>query len=215
MVDLREYWLKYRTSILLGGGSISAIIIVISLLIYSATPSEPIIFSSETSHMDSPLSQRSDGSSQNGGGVIKVDVEGAVDRPGLYDLPFGARVEDAIIAAGGLTMEADSETFGKVMNRAMKLVDGGKIFVPKINENVTSDSKTSHIINQIDEGKSQNGLISINYASQSELESLPGVGPVTASKIIANRPYQTLEELVTKKTVGQSVFQKIKDLIAL
>ncbi len=205
---VREYWSKYRTSILLGGGSLLAICIVITLLIYSARPTEPIIFSSETS------SNIASGSAL-GTSTIKVDIEGAVERPGLYDLPFGARVEDAIILAGGLTREADSEAFGKIMNRAMKLVDGGKIYVPKITNDTTLQTVTSYNINQVQEGQSQNGLISINYSTQSELESLPGVGPVTASKIISNRPYQTLEELVSRKAVGQSLFQKIKDKISL
>ncbi|MBI2404837.1 helix-hairpin-helix domain-containing protein [Candidatus Gottesmanbacteria bacterium] len=62
---------------------------------------------------------------------------------------------------------------------------------------------------------SQNGSVNINTASQNELESLPGVGPVTAKKIIDNRPYQTLEELVSKKAVGNALFEKIKGSLSL
>ena len=59
------------------------------------------------------------------------------------------------------------------------------------------------------------GLININTATQTELEALPGVGPVTAGKIIDGRPYQTLEELKTKKAVGNALFEKIKDKLTV
>jgi competence protein ComEA len=59
------------------------------------------------------------------------------------------------------------------------------------------------------------GLVDVNNASESELDSLPGVGPVTAAKIIENRPYQTIDELVVKKAVGDSLFGKIKDKITV
>ena len=140
---------------------------------------------------------------------IVVDVEGAVQKPGIYSLPEESREQDAIKAAGGLSPKADQSAVAKAMNMAAKLTDGMKLYIPFVGEQpVTSMGDTSV------QGSST-GSISINSASQSELESLPGVGAVTAGKIIANRPYSSFDDLTSKKAVTNSVFQKIKDLISL
>lgn len=184
----------YKIPILLGGVSVFAIIVSIVLLVKSTQTTTPIQFSSDNTEASSAA-------------AITVDVEGAVVHPGVYTLPAGSRVEDAITAAGGLESDADEELFAKTMNRAMKLVDGGKIYVPSLSSSPVSP------LRQLADPLSP--LISVNTASQSELESLPGIGPVTAQKIIANRPYQTLDELVAKKAVGQALFGKIKDTLSL
>jgi competence protein ComEA len=181
----------YKIPILLGGVSVLAIIVSIVLLVKSnQTAATPIQFSSDIPEASSSA-------------TLTVDVEGAVVHPGVYTLPVGSRVEDVITAAGGLESDADEELFAKTMNRAMKLVDGGKIYVPSF-----SSSGLGSV-------SSLGNLVSVNTASQSELEALPGIGPVTAKKIIANRPYQTLEELVAKKAVGTALFGKIKDTLSL
>ena len=76
-------------------------------------------------------------------------------------------------------------------------------------KSVVSDQKSADVIGLT------TGLININSASQTELEALPGVGPVTAGKIIDGRPYQTLEELKSKKAVGNALFEKIKDKLTI
>lgn len=140
---------------------------------------------------------------------IKVDVEGEVVRPGVYSLESDARVQDAIVAAGGLASNADRNS----LNLAQKIMDGQKIYVlahgeaPNANTNSVSNTEASVT--------SENGAVSINSASGDALESLSGIGPVTAKKIIDNRPYGTLEELVSKKAVGSSTFEKIKNDITL
>ena len=189
MDRILEVFRQYKIPLILGGLSVFTITISIILLVKSVATTTPIEFSSD---------QVATGSS-----VIKIDVEGAVVSPGLYSLPEGSRVEDAITAAGGLSKDVDGETLAKSINRAMKLVDGGKIFIPSVHSSPISPQSPL------------SPLISVNSGSQSELESLPGIGPVTAKKIIDNRPYQTPEELVSKKAVGQSVFEKIKNQISL
>ena len=139
---------------------------------------------------------------------IKVDIEGAVEKPGVYEIPFDSRIEDVLISAGGLSVKADREYVSKSVNLAQKLIDGAKIYIPELN-----GSNNSNISNLPNTPNSQ--LTNINIASESELDKLPGIGPVTAAKIIAGRPYQTLEELVSKKAVSQSVFTKINDKISL
>lgn len=92
---------------------------------------------------------------------------------------------------------------------AQKISDGSKIYVPSQGEN-EANVQTGQV-----SGVSTQAKININTASQSELEALPGIGPVTASKIISDRPYQKIEELISKKVVSRSVYDKIKDSLTL
>jgi competence protein ComEA len=163
------------------------------------------IFSSSSveildAHTDTPV-VNSEVSKQT---QIFVEVAGAVEKPGVYELSQGARVQDALERAGNVLETADINLIEKTINKASRLSDGQKIYIPKKGENapvtVMSASTTSKLIN-------------INSASESELESLPGVGPATAAKIMAGRPYGSLDEITSKKAVGSSVFEKIKDLI--
>jgi competence protein ComEA len=143
---------------------------------------------------------------------IMVDVEGAVMRPGVYSLPDGSRVQDALIAAGGASGNADHAFIAKTLNLAQKLTDGMKLYIPAEGEITTTQVSVGLISGS---EKAQTGVVSINSATLSELDTLSGVGPVTAQKIIDNRPYGDVAELVSKKVVGQSVFEKIKTSISL
>lgn len=138
---------------------------------------------------------------------IMVDVAGAVQKPGVYALPSDSRVQDALIAAGGISANADSTIIAKTLNLAAKLSDGAKLYIPSLGELGTSTDTSV-----LGEGTA---AININTATAQVLESLPGVGSVTANKIIANRPYVTIEELVSKKAVSQSVFTKIKEMVTV
>lgn len=142
------------------------------------------------------------------GKKIMVDISGAVVAPGLYSLPFDARVQDALVISGGLSAEADREYVSKAINLAQKLTDGQKLYLPKAGEKgVAGSVRGAQIYND--------GKIHINSASVSELDTLSGVGKVTAQKIIDSRPYSKIDELVTKKAVSQKVFESIKDKIDL
>ncbi len=146
------------------------------------------------------------GASPSGAQVqeIVVDVGGAVNLPGLYKLSGDARVANAISAAGGLTNDADS----KQVNLAAKINDGQKVYVP--DKTQSSNVKTQNL----GEVAGVTNLININTATSAELDTLPGIGPVTADKIIASRPYSSLNDLLSKKAVSSSVFEKIKDKIS-
>ncbi len=144
---------------------------------------------------------------------IKVDVEGEVLHPGVYDLDLNSRVQDALIAAGGLSSTADRNYVNRTINLAQKIADGAKIYIPKIGEAAVSNSAAGSAVTTSVSNTS--GPISINSATAQELDSLPSIGPVTAQKIIDNRPYNTIDDLVAKKAVGKATFEKIKDLISL
>lgn len=137
-------------------------------------------------------------------GKIKVDIQGAVLNPGVYDLAFSSRVKDLLTVAGGLSEEADRDWVAQNLNQAAKLKDGEKFFIPKKGETQIKGSQSSVV-----------GKININAASASELDSLPDIGKVRSQKIIDDRPYSRIEELLEKKTIPASTFEKIKDKISV
>lgn len=146
-------------------------------------------------------------SPQNISREIKIDISGAVARPGVYSLQSTSRVEDAIIAAGGVTEDANPEYLSKSINLAQIVSDGMKIYVPFVGETGQVTGASTSL------GGSE--VISLNQATSSQLESLPGVGPATSQKIIDNRPYSSVEEVLSKKAVSRSVYQKIKDKVSI
>lgn len=141
--------------------------------------------------------------------MISVDVSGAVNKPGVYQLKNGSRIEEAIAAGGGFAENSNKEYISKYLNMAQRLADGSKVYVPQEGEQVRG-SQTGTVV-----GTNTQAKVNINASSQSEIEALPGIGPVTASKIISGRPYQQIEDLLNKKVVSKSVFEKIKDLVVL
>ena len=154
---------------------------------------------------------------------VVIEVAGAVKNPGVYELPPGARVEDALVAAEGLNNEADSEWIAKKINRAAKLVDGQKVYIFSREE--TSQAQQTDTASARDErgelttsdtsSDGSSNLININTASQSELETLWGIGPVYAQKIIEYRPYSILDELITKQIIRVSTYEKVKSQITI
>lgn len=142
--------------------------------------------------------------------LISVDVSGAVVKPGVYQLKEGSRIEEAIQQAGGFAEKANQEYISKYLNLAQKLVDGSKVYIP------LSGEQTVQANTQAVAGVNGNSAkVNINTASQAKLEVLPGIGPVSATKIIEGRPYQQTEELLSKKVIGKSVYDKIKDSLVV
>jgi competence protein ComEA len=138
---------------------------------------------------------------------VLVDVGGAVRKPGIHKLPAESRMQDALLAAGGMSEKADHLHVSRGVNLAAKVTDGMKIYIPFQGETVgtAGDGVQSFL------GAQTGGVININTAIEKDLDTLSGVGPATAQKIIGGRPYASVEELLTKKAVGKSVFEKIKD----
>jgi len=156
---------------------------------------------------------------------IFVDISGSVNKPGLYQLNNNSRIKEAIDKAGGLSDDADKGYFNRNFNLARFLSDQEKIYIPSVwevqNGYFIENPQTLNYIQPINQQSivfnsdlNQN-LININQASLDELDTLPGIGKVLGQKIIDNRPYQSLEDLINKKVINKSVFEKIKDLISL
>lgn len=163
---------------------------------------------------------------------IKVHVSGAVNQEGVIELDEGARIVDAIEKTGGFTEEA----YTKEINLAHPLEDGVKIYIPTkkeieekennvvVNQNetitqakyITRETKTSNINNLT---KSNNSKININTATKEQLDTLPGIGVSTAEKIIQYRKekgkFKTKEDIKNVNGIGESKYEKIKDLIEI
>src|SRR5689334_14724262 len=151
---------------------------------------------------------------------ISVHVIGAVPRPGLYEFPENSRVQDAIDAAGGLLAEADENA----LNLAALLEDGQQLDVPYKAGSAPSSSDTgSADLPSSSETESSNGLetelVNINTATLEELDTLPGIGPTTAQKIIdyrtENGPFSVIEDIMNVSGIGPATFEDIQDLITV
>ncbi len=182
-------------------------------------------------------------------GEVAVGVQGAVRRPGVYVLDEGARVDDLIREARGLTEEADVSE----LNRAAELIDGTTLVVPRgalsevVDGRLTLRGRQSALAlnppaytvygwerrvpasdgpptppsapSEADAADgSDGGLINLNTASQSELETLPGIGPVLAGEIVryrATRPFSSIEEVHQVSGIGPQRFEAIRELITV
>jgi competence protein ComEA len=146
---------------------------------------------------------------------LQVYVVGAVAAPGVYSLPAGSRVKEAVEAAGGALPEANLQA----INLAALLEDGAKVSIPSTlihtDEPPLPPSRASGTMPPSE----KSGLININTATQAELESLPGIGSVIAQRIIAyrqaNGPFSKIEDLLNVPDIGPKTFENIKNLITV
>ncbi len=144
-----------------------------------------------------------------------VDVSGAVVAPAVVSLAAGARVQDAIDAAGGLTADADLTA----INRAAPLVDGQKVQVPRIGEAAQLETGVDASAGTAAASEAGTALVNINTADEAALDELPGIGPATAQAIIedreANGPFTVAEDLMRVSGIGEKKFEQLQDLICV
>lgn len=142
--------------------------------------------------------------------IIVVDVKGAVRQPGVYSLEDGDRLIDAVNAAGGYTPDADS----RLLNHALRLTDELLIYVPLEGEELPEGEVS---LGQGAATSTSDGVVNINTATESELTTIPGIGPAKATAIIQyreeNGPYSTPEGLMDVSGIGQKTFEKLQHQI--
>lgn len=158
----------------------------------------------------SPPSAGAASRATSSGATLVVQVIGAVLRPGVYTLPAGSRVADAIAAAGGYSTDVDPRAAETKLNLAAKLQDAQSIVVPRRGDGGVSTASGSSPL--------PSGPINLNTATAEQLDSLPGIGPATAAKIIASReelPFSAVDDLVSRKLVTASTLAKFRDQVTV
>ena len=143
--------------------------------------------------------------------LITVDVKGAVKSPGIYDLPIGSRVNDAVQKAGGLTEQADS----KSLNLAQKVSDEALVYVPTKGEESASQQAGSGTASSTSKEKK----INLNKASLEELKQVKGLGGKRAQDIIdhreSNGKFKSVDELKKVSGIGTKTIEKLKDYVTV
>ena len=143
--------------------------------------------------------------------LITVDVKGAVKSPGIYDLPVGSRVNDAVQKAGGLTEQADS----KSINLAQKVSDEALVYVPTKGEEVANQQTNSGAPSSTSKDKKVN----LNKASLEELKQVKGLGGKRAQDIIdhreSNGKFKSVDELKKVSGIGAKTIEKLKDYVTV
>ena len=138
--------------------------------------------------------------------LVVVHVAGMVNAPGVYELKAGSRVKDAVEAAGGAVEGADLDS----LNLAALVSDGEKIYVARPGEAAPEDQSG---------GTGPVGKVNINSASQAQLEELPGVGPVLATRIVEHRQkkgrFTSIRQLMEVEGIGQKKYESLKDLVSV
>ena len=141
--------------------------------------------------------------------LITVDVKGAVKSPGIYDLPVGSRINDAVQKAGGLTDNADS----KSINLAQKISDEALVYVPT-KEEATSQATQSNAFNS-----KENKKVNLNKASLEELKQVKGLGAKRAQDIIdhrdSNGKFKSVDELKKVSGIGAKTIEKLKEYVTV
>ena len=200
--DLLEWLGRKRNAIALAVLAMLAAV-VLSPLLQRPTP-PPIVLQSPSA----PDAEVGVGrpSSPTPVALLVVHVVGEVATPGVYNMPAGSRIDDALRAAGGATPEGDLER----VNLAARVADGQQIRVPRKGDNRTPTGSSGGVTP---------ARININGATAAELETLRGVGTVTAQRIVAYReqhgPFLSVEELREARLVSAAAFEEIKDLVTV
>lgn len=167
-----------------------------------------------------------------------IFVSGAVQQPGMYALDSDSRVGDALAAAGGLTLQANVS----LVNQAERLWDGAQVHVPFVTVAADGLAQAAPVADALPQpsiqavqatpvaglsgapsvlngrsglAQADGGLISLNRASPTELETLPGIGPSKAAAIVANRPYSTIEDLERVPGIGAKTLEQLRPLVTV
>lgn len=143
--------------------------------------------------------------------IVTIHIVGEVVYPGLYEVPNGSRMIEAINASGGFTEEADVDQ----LNLAEPIIDGSQIWVPKVGDNFAGPLVKSPDVNV----SAAESKVNLNRSSANDLERLPGVGPSTAQAIVdyreKNGSFVSIEQLVEVKGIGESKLESIREYVFL
>lgn len=187
------------------------------LLAFGASPGGTTVVEGGTTLGASPVVE---GVAPSGGSAespdLVVEVVGAIARPGVYRMAPGSRVGELVDAAGGYGGRVDTERASRELNLAALLRDGDQVRVPSRDDKVSAGQPGAPANGAASGDGGGTGPLDLNRATSAELEALPGIGPATAAKILGSREEQsftTVDDLRTRKLVGEKTFDKLKDLV--
>ena len=161
-----------------------------------------------------------DGQAEGQEQTLRVHICGYVRVPGIYEMPADARLYDLLMAAGGFAEGANKD----VLNLAEYLADGNRIYVPGESAQAQGTAGETEATNGLSEqaiaqAALQDTLININTASQSLLETLPGIGPAKAQEIIAyrtaNGPFDSIEGIMEVTGIKEALFERLKPFVTV
>lgn len=140
---------------------------------------------------------------------LVIFISGAVQEPGVYPLPVGSRVADALELAGGFTPDANVNA----INQAAPLHDGDQIHVPTLTEEPAAPAPG---VSSVAPTRGSTGaLINVNTATLEELDQLPGIGPARAQDIIDHRPYESVDDLDRVPGIGPAILEELRPLVVV
>ena len=212
-----------RSTLLMAAG-VAVLIVVAFVLAFGAGANGTIVLDGGTPLGSATVvgTDTSESGTTSTGAELVIEIVGAIDRPGVYRLAAGARVGDLVEAAGGYSARVDTERASRELNLAAQLHDGDQIRVPSRDDQQLAgqepvDGPGSGGI-ATGSGSSGSGHVDLNVATSAELEALPGIGPVTASKILTSRDEQrfgAIEDLRTRGLLGEKTYEKVRDLVTV
>jgi competence protein ComEA len=207
--------------------AVAAIVVVAAIALVAATSGDPAVDIAGGTGLADVTGIAGDPGGGSGMAVARsappavpiiVEVGGAVTSPGVYRLPPDARVGDAITAAGGFGPRVDAALADRQLNLAAIVHDGDEIHVPARGDPAAPGPDGATTGSPASGGGGAAAAIDLNRASAEALDTLPGVGPATAAKIIAAReeqPFASVDDLGTRKVVGPSTLEKIRPLVVV
>ncbi|MGE5156327.1 MAG: helix-hairpin-helix domain-containing protein [Betaproteobacteria bacterium] len=213
-----------RSAVVAGGGAIVLALVAFLLALgigSGGTVAVDVEGSPPVDAIQGGLGVAGTGSGADKGGAstpLIVEVVGAVPKPGIYRLPAGARIGDLVDAAGGYGPRVDTDRAGRELNLAAPLHDGDQIRVPSRDDPTTPSKPAGGGSGGGASGAAASAPLDLNQATAAELDGLPGIGPVTAAKILASRdeqPFASVDDLRARKLVGEKTFAGLKDLVTV
>lgn len=195
-----------KMSMTVGKITASGCFVVLSLLLMltgcSSQQEESLFVTDDEEIIVSPPDQTED--------IMVVEIKGQVDKPGVYSIDPGSRLNDLLILSGGALPEANLRN----VNLAMKIADGDSFYIPSKDESEES-SETTVIVG----GGEKEGKIDLNKATREELMGVTGIGPATADNILAYRDekgrFSSVDDLINVNRIGEKTLDKIRDFFVV